>query len=195
MLLRKIIHNKVFKDLIRLKRKGITLISRGQFEKDFIEQMALDIERVFGIQVNIAPFYHDIAACFDAARKQYDANQLLEMVHAEHAESSLKTIGLFKVDLFIPILTYIFGQAQYKGPVGITSVYRLRNEQYGLPQNEQLLYERFRKVIIHELGHTFGLIHCHVPICVMRPGAYVEDIDQKKHLFCNKCKKELEQVI
>ncbi len=178
-----------------MKRKGITLISRGQFEKKFIEQVAFDIERVFGIPVNVAPFYHDIASCFDAARKQYDANQLLELVYLEHEATSLKTIGLFKVDLFIPILTYIFGQAQYKGDAGIVSIYRLRNEQYGLPENEKLLFERFKKVIIHELGHTFGLIHCHVPTCVMRPGTYVEDIDQKKHLFCNKCRSELEEVI
>ena len=117
------------------------------------------------------------------------------MVYDEHAETSLKTIGLFKVDLFIPILTYIFGQAQYKGEAGVASIYRLKNEQYGLPEDENLLYDRYRKVVVHELGHTFGLIHCHVPICVMRPGVYVEDIDQKKHLFCNKCKSELEAVI
>jgi len=61
--------------------------------------------------------------------------------------------------------------------------------------NERLLRERFRKVVIHELGHAFGLIHCHVPICVMRPGTYVEDIDQKKHQFCNKCYAELEAAL
>lgn len=178
-----------------MEKKRITLVSRGQFEKKFLDQMAIDVGAVFGIPVTIAPFYHDIASCFDAARKQYDANQLLEMVFSEHETTSLKTIGLFKVDLFIPILTYIFGQAQYKGSAGVASVYRLRNEQYGLPENSKLLFERFRKVIIHELGHTFGLIHCHVPACVMRPGTYVEDIDQKKHLFCNKCRSELDRVI
>ena len=178
-----------------MEKKQITLVSRGQFENKFLNQLANDVGIVFRIPVSIAPFYHDIAACFDPARKQYDANLLLKMVHDEHAETSLKTIGLFKVDLFIPILTYIFGQAQYKGEAGVASIYRLKNEQYGLPEDNSLLFERFRKVVIHELGHSFGLIHCHVPICVMRPGAYVEDIDQKKHLFCNKCTSELEVAL
>lgn len=178
-----------------MENKQITLVSRGQFENKFLNQLANDIGFVFGLPIAIAPFYHDISPCFDPARKQYDANQLLQMVFEEHAATSIKTIGLFKVDLFIPILTYIFGQAHYKGDAGVASMYRLRNEQYGLPENEKLLFERFRKVIVHELGHTFGLIHCHVPICVMRPGSYVEDIDQKNHLFCNKCRNVLDAEI
>ncbi len=178
-----------------MKKKGITLVSHGRFEKKFLERLANDVETGFGIPVSIALVYHDIASCFDPARKQYDANLLLQLVHSEYTSGSLKTIGLFQVDLFIPILTYIFGQAQYKGNSGIASVYRLRNEQYGLAANDKLLFERFKKVVIHELGHTFGLIHCHIPSCVMRPGTYVEDIDQKKCLFCSKCRGELDTAI
>jgi archaemetzincin len=171
------------------------LVSHGRFEKDFLERMTNDVQVVFGKPVLLEQFHHDIASYFDPARKQYDANRLLQLVHSEYATEGIKTMGLFRVDLFIPILTYIFGQAQYEGNAGIASVFRLRNEQYGMQGNDQLLYERFRKVVIHELGHTFGLIHCHVPVCVMRPGTYVEDIDQKKHLFCNKCGAALEAVL
>ena len=178
-----------------MKNKRIKLVSHGGFENSFLERIANDIKSAFGVPVTITPFDHDIVPYFDPARKQYDANLLLHLIHSEYAENSLKTIGLFKVDLFIPILTYIFGQAQYNGNSGIVSVYRLKNEQYGLTGNEVLLYERLRKVITHELGHTFGLIHCHVPNCVMRPGTYVEDIDQKKHFFCKKCQLELDSAL
>ena len=34
----------------------------------------------------------------------------------EYASDSSKTMGLFNIDLFIPILTYIFGQAILNGP-------------------------------------------------------------------------------
>ena len=33
---------------------------------------------------------------------------------------------------------------------------------YGLKKNEALLLSRAIKEVIHELGHNFGLIHCHV---------------------------------
>lgn len=178
-----------------MQTKGITLVSHGRFEKDFLEQLANDTKVVFGKPVSVEQFRHDITPYFEPARKQYDANRLLQLVHTEYATEGIKTLGLFRVDLFIPILTYIFGQAEFDGTAGVASVFRLRNEQYGMKGNEQQLFERFRKVVIHELGHTFGLIHCHVPVCVMRPGTYVEDIDQKKHLFCKKCRGELETAL
>jgi len=178
-----------------LKEKGITLVVQGKFEKRVLDQLIWDIEIAFGWPVSLVPFTHDILPYFDAARKQYDANRLLDLVYREYSANSVKTIGLFQVDLFIPILTYIFGQAQHNGSTGIASLYRLRNQQYGIKGNERILYDRFRKVVIHELGHAFGLIHCHVPVCVMRPGTYVEDIDQKKSQFCNKCREQLESSL
>ena len=47
------------------------------------------------------------------------------------------------------------------------------------------------KVIIHELGHSYGLVHCTDPACVMRSATYVEDIDLKKHVFCMKCEEQV----
>ena len=90
-----------------------------------------------------------------------------------------------------PILTFIFGQAFLDGRCGIASVYRLRNERYGIEADEQVFTDRLRKEVIHELGHTFGLIHCQNPVCVMRSSTYVEDIDQKSWSFCSKCRKGL----
>jgi len=103
-------------------------------------------------------------------------------------------MGLLRVDLYIPILTYIFGQAALKGNSGIASLYRLKNERYGLQPDNALLIERFSKVIIHELGHSFGLIHCAYPVCIMRSSTYVEDLDQKENHFCHKCQAELNRI-
>ena len=70
-------------------------------------------------------------------------------------------------------------------------MYRLHNAHYGLPEDDQVLMERFMKEVIHELGHTFGLMHCHSPQCVMRSSTYVEDIDQKEMHLCMNCRNEL----
>lgn len=153
-----------------------------------------DIEIEYSYPVRVYERKFDLTPFFDTTRRQYDGNQLLREMDAMFFDGAVKKIGLFRVDLFIPILTYIFGQAVYKGNSGIASLYRLKNEQYGLKPDEGLLYERFRKVIIHELGHTFGLVHCHTPNCVMRSSTYVEDIDQKRHRLCSKCREEVNRV-
>ncbi len=174
-----------------MNKQSILLISYGQFEKNFLEKIVGDVASEFLSPVYFQESHVDISEFYDPKRRQYDGNKLLKEIDSISSSRILKKIGLFRVDLFIPILTYIFGQATFKGSTGIVSLYRLRNEQYGMKKDDAMLLNRFRKVIIHELGHTFGLIHCHIPTCVMRSSTYVEDIDQKNHNLCIKCRSEI----
>jgi archaemetzincin len=166
----------------------ITLISFGYFGKQFLEQLAVPVRTEFGFAVTARESRLDLSEFFDPGRRQYDGNRLLDAVGKINFMGSVKNIGLFSVDLFIPILTYIFGQAELNGHAGIASLYRLHNERYGMAADETLLFERFTKEVIHETGHTFGLIHCNTTDCVMHSSTYVEDIDQKGMSLCPRCR-------
>ena len=170
----------------------ITFVSFGLFDREFLEKISDAVAREYNCTVVIKDAYVDISVHYDPARRQYNGDHLLKLVHAMQFDESPKVIGLFNVDLFIPILTYIFGQAQLGGRSGIASMYRLSNERYGIANDDAVLLERFKKEIIHELGHMFGLIHCHTPTCVMHSSTYVEDIDQKEQQLCGKCREKLE---
>jgi archaemetzincin len=152
------------------------------------------VKQEFLLQVNIREGRLDLSEFYDPGRRQYNGTKLLKTVDSMYATDFSKTIGLFSVDLYIPILTYIFGQACLNGRSGIASLYRLSNERYGMDMDEKIILERFKKEVIHELGHTFGLIHCHVPTCVMRSSTYVEDIDQKSMNICPKCQEEIKRL-
>lgn len=178
-----------------MNEQKILLVSKGHFGREFLENITHDVQTCFGIPVKHVINRTDLFSFFDASRRQYNANKLLTHLEGVASQGNIKILGLCQVDLFIPILTFIFGQAIFRGKTGVVSTYRLRNEQYGMPADEKLLYERFRKVVFHELGHAFGLIHCHVPSCVMRSSTYVEDIDLKEHFFCPKCREDLESEI
>lgn len=178
-----------------MKPEKIKIISFGYFEKKYFREILPEIEHEFSIPVIIREGHLDLSEFFDPARKQYDANKLLKVIETKYAPARKKTIGIFNVDLFIPILTFIYGQAFLNGSCGIASAYRLQNERYGLKPDEKIFIDRLRKEVIHELGHTFGLYHCTNPVCVMRSSTYVEDIDQKGWRFCGKCKKELEKSV
>lgn len=169
----------------------ISLISFAYFEESFLRGIAESIRSETNLRIRIREGHLDLSEYFDPARRQYNADTILRVVDSNYGTDSDKTIGLFDVDLFIPILTYIFGQGYLNGRTSIASAFRLRNESYGLLRDDLLLKERFTKEIIHELGHTLGLIHCHNPGCVMRSGSYAEDIDQKSAAFCHDCSKKL----
>ncbi len=170
---------------------NITLISFGYFEKDLLEMIVQDVGQEFMLPVKTREGHLDLSEYHNSARRQYDGFRLLKEIDTNFSSSSVKTIGLFDVDLFIPILTYIFGQAYLNGKSGIASIFRLRNERYGLKRDDKILVDRFRKEVIHELGHSFGLIHCHDSGCVMQSSTYVEDIDMKSHHLCPKCREQL----
>jgi len=172
--------------------ENITLISFGYFEKELLEMIVNEVEHEFSVPVKTREGFMALSEYYDASRKQYNGNELLKVIESQFATETTKTLGLFNVDLFIPILTYIFGQAFLNGRSGIASIYRLSNERYGIEKDQNTFVDRIRKEVIHELGHTFGLIHCSNPTCVMRSSTYVEDIDQKNHHLCGKCKATLD---
>jgi archaemetzincin len=174
-----------------MDRQNITLVSFGYWNDNFLQKIADYIAGELLMKVQIREGHLDVSDFYDAARRQYNANDLLKQIDIQYATDETKTIGLFNVDLFIPIFTYIFGQAFLGGRSGIASVFRLSNERYGMEADEELLLERAGKEVVHELGHMLGLIHCHNIDCVMRSVSYVEEIDQKSGKFCSECKSKL----
>ena len=174
-----------------MDKSTITLLSFARFGNDFLEKVSVAVQNEYQCLVVVKEMHLDLSEFFDAGRRQYNGDKLLRAVDQVYSSEPDKTLGLFNVDLFIPILTYIFGQAQLGGRTGIASLYRLSNERYGIVDQGDYLLERFKKEVIHELGHLFGLIHCHTPTCVMRSSTYVEDIDQKEAQLCIKCSKSL----
>ena len=172
-------------------KQHILFISFGQFGRYFLDRIADAVRTEFWGVVEVEVDHADLTPFYDPGRRQYNANELIRYIHSEYGTNGVKAIGLFEVDLFIPILTYVIGQAVFNGNAGVVSMYRLKNELYGLKRDDDLLFERFRKEIFHELGHIRGLSHCLSPVCVMRPGTYVEEVDEKESRFCFSCSGKL----
>jgi archaemetzincin len=173
----------------------ISLISFGYFDADLLRNIAEAVKKEFLLEVYLREGHMDLSEFYDPTRRQYNGVKLIRELEESFSSDSSKTIGLFNVDLFIPILTYIFGQAFLGGRTGIASSYRLSNERYGINSDSVIFHKRYEKEVIHELGHTFGLIHCHIPTCVMRSSTYVEDIDQKEAHLCPGCRSEYNKTL
>lgn len=154
---------------------------------ELVHLLAGRLEETFGLPVEVHPPWFDPERAYDSSRGQYHSTLLLERLLSDPREGAARVVGVTGVDLFIPILSYVFGEAQLDGRAAVVSVHRLRPEAYGLPPDGELLAERAEKEAVHELGHTYGLAHCHHPECVMRASTYVEEIDLKSAAFCDGC--------
>jgi len=130
----------------------------------------------------------DLAPAYAPERRQYHATLILAALLRRLPAPDAKIVGITSVDLFIPVLTFVFGQSQLDGPSALVSTYRLGTPFYGLPPDEGLLVERTIKEAVHELGHAFGLVHCGDDRCVMHASTYVEEVDLKSADFCAACR-------
>jgi archaemetzincin len=129
----------------------------------------------------------DLEFAFDRARKQYGSIPMLEMLARMYPVDAAKMLAITERDLFIPVLTFVFGHAQLGGGVGAVSLARLRQEFYGLPPNHEVFLERTNKEVLHEAGHMFGLVHCTDRSCAMALATNVRQIDGKRASFCAAC--------
>lgn len=133
----------------------------------------------------------DFARAWDPARGQHDASSLVAQVADHAAGSPDKFLAVVDVDLFVPVLTFVFGQAQLGGSSGVVSVHRLHDEFYGVRPDPARFSDRLVKEVVHEAGHLYGLLHCRDWSCVMRSSTYVEEIDLKGEAFCPSCAEAL----
>jgi archaemetzincin len=154
--------------------------------KALLRRLVKGLEEGLGLDVRIRDPDFDPDAARDTGRAQYNSSVLLARL-LQMARPDSRILGVAGVDLFIPILTYVFGEAQVGGPAAVVSLHRLRPELYGLPPDPRLTEQRLLIETLHEMGHTFGLLHCLEPGCVMGSSTYVEQIDLKTHEFCSAC--------
>lgn len=131
----------------------------------------------------------DADFALDSRRGQYHATQILRRIRDVEQDENVRALGITRLDLFVPILTFVFGEAELGGRCALVSLQRLDERYYGLPAREELLRERLVKEAVHELGHTFGLRHCEDWRCVMTSSHAVDRLDVKGLDFCRECRR------
>ena len=118
---------------------------------------------------------------FDPARGQHSSTVILRWLVERVPAGVRKVLAVTDVDLFIPVLTFVYGEAQLNGVAAVVSTARLTT---GEPSQ---FLGRVVKTCVHEIGHTFGLVHCDAPRCVMRRSTNVAGLDLKSAAFCDDC--------
>jgi archaemetzincin len=151
-----------------------------------------EISDVLHTKVKIINILLNIDQAYSKDRSQYFSTQLISEAIKLTGNYDGKILIMVEFDLYVPVFTYVFGEAQLDGKHSIVSVCRLHEEFYSGSTNDVLLYQRTIKEVLHELGHNFGLIHCRNWDCVMHVSQGVEEIDIKGNLYCSNCKDKIE---
>jgi archaemetzincin len=166
----------------------IRVLPIGQVEEGLLAGLAWGLGAEFRAPCQMLAGPLDPLPALHAERRQYHSTELLARLSARRPPETWRLLGVTPLDLYIPTLTFVFGEAQLEGPGAVVSTCRLRQEFYGLPPDPALLRERLLKEAVHELGHTLQLRHCDDYRCVMAASHSVEWVDLKSSHFCSACR-------
>ena len=166
----------------------------GELNAELIDAIAAEITRVFGYGTEIGCILEDLSFALDHNRNQHHSTMILEQLAAGAPDHAVKVVAIAQVDLFIPILTHVYGEAQLGGTACVVSTFRLNEGRSGMNISQKYI-GRIVKETIHELGHTFNLRHCPEDTCIMHYCRNEEDVDRKSDELCRYCKVMLEDEI
>lgn len=175
--------------------KPIALIPFGDVPEEVLTDLAAGLTNVFGLPVRREPAFADPAYAFDEKSGQFSCMPIMTELLRRRPMDAERVIGVTTHDLFIPMLSFVFGLAQLSGPVCVISTARLHQSFYRLPENRDLLRHRVLKEAVHELGHTFGLVHCEERNCAMSLANTIQHVDHKRADLCPACMTNFESYI
>ena len=159
----------------------------GAAPRAVLDRVAAAVEAAFALPVGHGDPIAEPAGAFSPARGQWAAAEYLKTLLAHPAAAAGRVLGVTERDLFVPVLSFVYGQAQLEGRVGVVSLARLRPEFHGLPPDPAAVARRAAIEAVHEVGHTFGLVHCADRRCPMSLSIDLPDLDRKTAEPCPSC--------
>lgn len=167
---------------------SILLVPVGRADDALLVRLGRAISKELDVECVVEDQQIDPSSAFHPERRQYHSTGIITELGRLTSRGDW-LLGVTSLDLFIPILTFVFGEAETGGRCATVSTHRLRQEFYGLPPDPELLFDRLMKEAEHEIGHLWALHHCDDYDCVMAPSHSVEWVDVKMRRFCDRCRK------
>jgi archaemetzincin len=178
-----------------LIRSKIVVVPLGEVDFMMVNRLASEVGPVFSRSVDILKGMKLPQESHNVIRNQHYALIILSKLELLKANSREKVIAVCEEDLYLPDENYIIGHADSLSNAAVVSLYRLRQEFYGLPEDDMKIYPRLLKESLHRLGHVYGLSECRNPKCVNYFSQMMLDIDHKNQRFCDMCRRRLDEVL
>ncbi len=133
-----------------------------------------------GLYADILPPLDLPVYAWDKRRGQYNAAAIISELEAAKTDSQDMVLAVTDLDLFVPVFSYVFGEARVGGNIAVISTFRLKNN-----------LERVVKVALHEFGHLCSLGHCLADSCLMNFSRSTEQLDRGATYFCRYCRDQI----
>jgi archaemetzincin len=178
-----------------LLKSKIVVVPMGEVDFMLVNRLASAIGPVFNRSVDILKGMKMPSEAYNVVRNQFYAQVILSKIERSKANSREKVIAVCEEDLYLPDEPFVMGWVDRLSGTAVVSLFRIRQEFYGLPEDESKVYPRLYKEAMHRIAHLFDLTECRNPKCVNYFSQIMLDIDNKSDKFCDICRRQLTSVV
>lgn len=160
------------------------------FDKSVLLFLKDSIEKFYPVHITIADQKSFPANSYYKPRNRYRADSTIDWLRSIRPDSVQLIVGLTDADISATKGTIndfgVMGLGFHPGSACIVSTFRIKKSA----TSKQNLQQRIFKVVVHEMGHNFGLPHCPDQRCIMADAEGKMKLDLEKDL-CAACRKKL----
>lgn len=164
----------------------IAILPLGIVNEETIKYVEQTIRDVFGTEVlcmSAEPLHSDDYAL---DRNQFKADNFLRFLPRKMPKNASRIIAITESDMYGSGRTFVYGFAHIKNACAVVSTARLKQSWYDSgPENDALMYKRIYACVVHELGHTYGALHCEDAACIMHAVSNIEELDGLSTSYCS----------
>lgn len=172
--------------------KPIILLQPLQFTDNATLQLLKDsVAHFYSVTVIIAPDKPFPAHTYYKPRNRYRADSTIKWLKQLKPDSVRTMVGITNEDISVSKAEHkdygVMGLGYSPGHACIVSTFRPSKTA----TSKTHLQQRILKLVLHEMGHNFGLPHCSNQECFMVDAEGQMKLDREKEL-CTSCRRKLE---
>lgn len=189
-------------------RSKIYLQPFGEFPKGripLLDRLQEYAAAYFAMEVKVLPCLNFSNSNLTTRINPYTRNRqiltsdILTILKKKVPSDAFCVLAITMEDLYPePSWNFVFGQASFRERVGVYSFARYDPAFYGEKRGkdyEKVLLRRSCKVLVHEMGHMFGLKHCIYFRCVLNGSNHLQESDSRPLHLCPVCLHKLQHSI
>ncbi len=169
----------------------IVVVPLGEVDFMLVNRLATNIGQVFNRSVDILKGMKVPDEAYNVIRSQHYASIILQKLERIKANSKEQIVAVCEEDIYLPDEAYVLAHFDTVSGTAVVSLNKVRQEFYGLPEDETKVYDRLFKLAVQQVAFLSEVAGCRNPVCINYYSMNMMDIDHRGNKLCDICRRQL----